>query len=251
MRIGACQTPELLDDVPASLAVVESFAAGAAGLDVLLFPECLLQGYLVSSEHVTRTAVDLSSPGFAAILARLAPIRPVLVLGLIERRGAAFHNTAVVIERGTVLGAYRKTHLIDGERIFTPGDDYPVFDVGGVRFGINICYDTRFPAAASAVAARGAQVLLVASQNMLRRAAAEHWRPLHNTIRAERARETGMWVISADVTGRRDPDRIAYGPTSVITPSGRVVAQVETLTTGMVVADINGQSSGTGTPRQP
>jgi predicted amidohydrolase len=240
LRIGACQTPELLDDVPAALALIESFAARpeASGVDVLLFPECFLQGYLVTPEHLARTAFDLTSPGFAAILARLAPIRPALVLGMIERRGHDWFNTAAVISRGTVLGAYRKTCLVDGERAFTAGDDHPVFDVDGVRFGINICYDTRFPAPAAAVAAQGARVLLVPSQNMMRRPSAEHWKPLHNTIRAERARETGMWVISADVTGRRDNDRIGYGPTSVISPSGVVVAQVEPLTVGMVTAEI-------------
>jgi predicted amidohydrolase len=46
LRIGACQTPELLEDVPAALAMVESFGAEAyaADLDLLLFPECFLQG---------------------------------------------------------------------------------------------------------------------------------------------------------------------------------------------------------------
>jgi predicted amidohydrolase len=240
LRIGACQTPELLDDVPAALAQVESFAArpAAADLDVLLFPECFLQGYLVTADHLSRTAFDLESPAFAAILARLAPIRPILVLGMIERRGHDWFNTATVISGGTVLGAYRKTHLVDGERTFTAGDGHPVFDIRGVRCGINICYDTRFPQAAAAVAAQGARVLLVPSQNMMRRASADHWKPLHTTIRAERARETGMWVISADVTGRRGSERIGYGPTSVISPSGAVVAQVETLTVGMVTAEI-------------
>lgn len=39
LRVGACQTPELLADVPAALAMVESFAreAEAADLDLLLF----------------------------------------------------------------------------------------------------------------------------------------------------------------------------------------------------------------------
>ncbi|BEL08044.1 carbon-nitrogen family hydrolase [Actinoplanes sichuanensis] len=240
MRIGACQTPELLDDVPAALATVEEFAARpeASGMDVLLFPECFLQGYTVTPEHLLRTGYDLASPSFAAILERLAPIRPTLVLGLIERRGTRFHNTAAVISGGTLLGAYRKTHLVDGEAAFTPGDGYPVFDIGGVRFGINICYDTRFPAPAAAVAAQGARVLLVPAQNMMRRTNAEHWKPLHHRIRAERARETGMWLVSADVTGERGTSHIGYGPTSVISPAGEVLTQVAPMTVGLVTVEI-------------
>ena len=55
----------------------------------------------------------------------------------------------------------------------------------------------------------------------MRREAAKHWKDLHNQIRAERVRETGMWLVSADVTGERDEHRIGYGPTSVINPRAR------------------------------
>ncbi|MCU7724803.1 carbon-nitrogen hydrolase family protein [Actinoplanes sp. KI2] len=244
LRAGACQTPELLSDVPAALAVVESFADQAPGVDLLLFPECFLQGYLTTGDHLARTAYELGSPEFGEILARLAPLRQTLVLGLIERDGSRFFNSAVVITRGEVTGVYRKTHLTPGEQTFTAGAAYPVFDLNGVRFGINICYDTRFPAAAKAVAAQGAQVLFVPSQNMMGRAKAELWQPRHNAIRGERARETGMWLISADVTGERGAGRIGLGPTSVIRPDGVVVAQVPLHTVGMVKAEVGGRARG-------
>ena len=239
LRIGACQTPELLEDVPAALAMVESFAAEAyaADLDLLLFPECFLQGYLVTPDYLHRNAFDLGSAAFGEVLARLAPIRQTLVVGVIERQHDKFFNSAAVIARGEVVGVYRKTHLTGGESAFTAGTSYPIFDLNGIRFGINICYDTQFPAAAEAVSVQGGQLLLVLAQNMMRRENAEHWKPLHNMIRAERARETGMWLISSDVTGQRDEHRIGYGPTSVINPAARVIAQVPALTVGMVVAE--------------
>ncbi|MBA2321252.1 MAG: carbon-nitrogen hydrolase family protein, partial [Deltaproteobacteria bacterium] len=48
LRIGASQTPELLGDVASALAWIEATAASpdAADLDLLLFPEGFLQGYL-------------------------------------------------------------------------------------------------------------------------------------------------------------------------------------------------------------
>lgn len=236
LRIGACQTPEIIADVPAALATIESFA-GRAGTDLLLFPEAFLQGYLVTPEHLRATALDLASPAFAAVLARLAPIRQTLVFGVLERRGTAFANTAVVVTGGRLAGTYRKTHLTPGESVLTPGDDHPVFEAGGVRFGVNICYDTQFPAAARAVADRGARVLLVAAQNMMPAAKAERWQDRHHEMRAERARETGMWLVSSDVTGRRG-DRVGLGPTSVLDPAGRVVAQVPRGTVGMVTVTV-------------
>ena len=183
----------------------------ASGVDLLLFPECFLQGYLVESEHLSRYALDLTATAFQQILHRLSPIRPTLVFGVIEQSGAAYFNTAVVVRHGVLEG---------------------------VTCGINICYDTNFPEAAKAVAEQGARVLLVPSQNMMRRQAAEAWKCRHNAIRAERVRETGMWLVSADVTGARDGSRIGYGPTGVMNPQADVIAQVPIMTVGMVVAEI-------------
>jgi predicted amidohydrolase len=230
-RVGACQPPEILGDVDAALSVIEDFARTDAGL--LLFPECFLQGYVLDPG----LAIDLRSDRFGAILDRLAPLAPALVFGLIEADGPDCFNTAVVVERGRLTGAYRKTRLLPGESMFRGGAAYPVFETHGVRFGINICFDTRFPEPAARVAAGGARLLLVPAQNMMRRETAERWRDEHHRLRIERARETGMWVVSSDVTGVRD-DRVAYGPTSVISPAGEVVAQVPLMTTGMATVTI-------------
>jgi predicted amidohydrolase len=222
---------------------MEEFARqpGSQDVDLLLFPECFLQGYLVESEHFGRYALNLTARCFQKILNRLAPIRPTLVFGVIEQCGAAYFNTAVVVRHGVLEAFYRKTHLVPGERLFQAGDAYPTFNVNGVTCGINICYDTNFPEAAKAVAEQGARVLLVPSQNMMKRQVARTWKCRHNAIRADRVRETGMWLVSADVTGARDASRIGYGPTSIMNPHADVVAQVPTMTVGMVVAGITGR----------
>jgi 5-aminopentanamidase len=240
MRIGACQTREILADPVAALHVVHDFArqADTDRVNLLLFPEGFLQGYLVTDQYVFRYAMDVESPEFRHVLARLAGIRQMLVFGMIERAAEVFYNTALVVVDGHIVGRYRKTFLTGGEAVFTAGDDYPVFAHDGVRFGINICADTRFPEAAASVAAAGAQVLLVPAQNMMPRDKAVWWQHRHNQIRACRARETGMWLVSADVTGDRDESRTGLGPTCVINPDGDVVAQVPVGVTGMVIADI-------------
>ena len=249
VRIGACQTREVFGDVDAALQVICGFAveADTANVDLLLFPECFLQGYLVTDEHVSAHAVEIPSPRLAPVLAELGAVRQTVVVGMIEQAAGVFHNTALVIANGQVLGRYRKRFLTGGESVFTAGGDYPVFDRHGMRFGINICSDTRLPEAAAAVAAGGAQVLLIPAQNMMRRDKALWWQHRHNQIRACRARETGMWLVSADVTGDRDTFRTGLGPTCVIDPTGDVIAQVPTGTAGMVIADISPASSRVGT----
>jgi predicted amidohydrolase len=243
VRIGSCQTPEILGDVDAAVRCIQGFCGQAEreGADLLLFPECFLQGYLVTKAHLRLHALDLGSARFQSVAARLADVTPILVIGVIERSGGRLFNSAVVLDHGQVTGVYRKTHLTPGETLFCPGNEYPVFDVRGLRYGVNICHDTQFADAAARIARQQARVLLVPAENMMKRQTAEAWKRKHSQIRAERARETGMWLISADVTGQRGDTHVGYGPTSVMAASGKTVAQVPLMETGMVTVQIPAQ----------
>jgi predicted amidohydrolase len=238
-RIAAAQTPEFREDIDAALAYALEVIADAQGqgAELLVFPEGYLQGYLTEEGAARRHALNLASPAFAAILARLPKAGPTIVLGLIEEEAGRVFNTAAVIAHGELVGRYRKTHLLGGEAFFGPGTDCPAFEAGGVRFGINICYDTNFADTACAVADTGATLIVCPANNMMQRATAEHWRDRHNPARAERCRETGLWLISADVTGERD-DRIAWGPTAVLNPQGEVVAQLQLDQPGLLLFEM-------------
>lgn len=239
MRIAAAQAPVFWEDVDGALAYAAGVIAEAeaAGAVLLCFPEGFLQGYLVEPEAARRHALDLASTAFAQVLAQLPETGPTVVMGLIEAEGQQLYNTAVVIEGRRLIGRYRKTHLLNGEAVFTPGEDCPVFEAGGVRFGINICFDTNFPEAAQKVADQAARLLVCPANNMLPRPIAEVWKHRHNPVRGERCRETGLWLMSADVTGARG-DRIAWGPTAVLSPDGAVVAQAPLDAPSLLVFDI-------------
>ncbi|MBW9054743.1 carbon-nitrogen hydrolase family protein [Rhizobium mesosinicum] len=239
VRIAAAQTLEYRENVETALTCALDVIrqAEAEGACLLCFPEGFLQGYLTEPEAARRAAMDLESPAFEAILNRLAEASPTIVMGMIEAEGEALFNTAVVIEKGKLIGRYRKAHLLKGESFFQPGTETPVFAVDGLRFGINICYDTGFPEAARKVALTGASLLVCCANNMMPRANAEKFRDVHNAARGERCRETGLWLISADVTGERE-GRISWGPTAVLNPAGKVVAQLPLEAPGLLVFDM-------------
>ena len=213
-------------------------------VDLLLFPECFLSGYILNEAYMAKYAFDFESDRFAEILIQLEHIRPVLVFGVGEKSQGRHYNSAVAVDKGAVTGVYRKTHLIEpNEAFFIAGDDYPVFEINGLTYGINICYDAQFAEAAKSVADQGAQLLLLPAQNMLKRKTAEYWKQKHNEIRSERVKETGLWFVSSDVTGTRPPDQfgteyIAYGPTLAMNPKTEVVAQVPLMAVGMITIDI-------------
>jgi 5-aminopentanamidase len=240
MKVAAVQLPFVHGDSDRALALIEQHSSNAQreGAELVCFPECYLQGYDVRAEHVAASALDLGSTAFDLMLRRLKDVAPAIVFGLIEKDAGAFYNTAIAIKHGALVARYRKRHLIGNEQtVFEPGSDCPVFDVGGVRVGMNICYDTQFAEAADLAVSNGAELLVCPCNNMLRPAAAEHWKLRHNEIRCERAREARVWILSSDVMGEH-ADRISYGPTALIDPTGRVVAQVPLMMTAMIVAAI-------------
>lgn len=238
-KIAVCQVPDIRENIGASLKWIEKFTeqAEASGVSLIGFPECFLQGYLTERYLAEKYALNLSSSAFERILKQLAKYKPVTVVGLIEEEGGNLFNTAVVIKKGRLIGKYRKTHLLEGERIFRAGTEYPIFEVNGLKFGINICYDTQFAESAAKLSKQGAKFILCPSNNMMRYETAEKYKNLHHEMRIERVKENKIWLLSADVTGERD-GRIAYGPTSAINPDGEVVAQVPLMKTGIVVIEI-------------
>lgn len=256
IRIASAQTPEFREDVEAALdfAITTAAQAEYEGASLLCFPEGYLQGYLTTEESARRVALNFSSPAFENILGRFPKTGPVIVMGVIEEDGGKLFNTAIVVNRGVMIGCYRKAHLfkgahtfeagcdnkvslVGGESCFEPGVDSHVFEVAGLRFGINICYDTNFPEAARKVAALGASLIVCPANNMCRRKVAEDLKEMHNAVRGERCRETGLWLVSSDVTGERD-GRIAWGPTAVLNPHGEVVAQLPLDRTGLLIFDM-------------
>ncbi len=239
VRIAAAQTVEFREDIEAALNYVADVAAcaEAEGASLLCFPECFLQGYLTDEILARRNALDFASPAFEAVMNQLPKTGPMIVMGLIEVDRGRLFNAAVVVERGTFIGRYRKAHLLGGERIFDAGIDSPIFEIAGLRFGINICYDTNFPEAARKVANLGASLIVCPANNMHRRKTAEALKDVHNSARGERCRETGLWLVSADVTGERD-GHISWGPTAVLNPAGEVVAQLPLEKAGLLVLDI-------------
>lgn len=213
VTIAACQLFDVQNDIEQSLNKMIDYANRAAeqGAQLVCFPECYLQGYVVDERQARQRAIDVSSDAFANILKRLETVKPLLVIGMIEKEGDKIYITAIVVKQGELLGFHRKTKLAPFESVFEPGELFPIFEVEGLRFGINICYELNISECATAIAEQNAQLMVCPCYNMLSYTNAEKWKLKHNAIRAERTVETGLWLISADVTGERD-GQISYGP---------------------------------------
>ena len=110
---------------------------------------------------------------------------------------------------------YRKIHLFDalGHResdSVAPGDEVVIATVGGLRVGFMTCYDVRFPELARALAAGGAELLVLPAAWAAGTFKEEHWVTL---VRA-RAIENTIWLAAAGQVP--DPaERATHAPTGI------------------------------------
>ena len=104
-----------------------------------------------------REAEDLAD--FVSI-ARDKKIHLVLSLSETDREGRQRQTALLIDPSGKVAGRYRKSHRIDIDPDFVPGDDLPVFDTAFGRIGIALTSDFYFPEVFEVLRLRGAEVLV-------------------------------------------------------------------------------------------
>lgn len=153
--------------LPSREANVEAFVAAAdksapGKIDIMLFPE----GMTVVGTGISYVDIAESVPGpTSKRLGELARQRnSYIAAGIYESEGHAVYNTAILLDRqGRLVGKYRKVYLPreEYEAGLTPGNAFPVFDTDFGRIGLMICYDVFFSDPAKALAAQGAEVILL------------------------------------------------------------------------------------------
>ena len=243
IKVAAAQTgPVLGEDMRPGIEVACGMVAEAArqGADIICFSELFLTPFFPNQlrsdyEHFFLALPSpVTDPLFET--ARRHAIGLVFPYG--EKMGQYYYNSAAVFDRaGRHVGTYRKTHIpailpsnMKGgtgsyeKFYFTPGDALPIFAMEGVRFGIQICYDRKFPEGSRALALQGAEIIFMPicaatyGESVLR---GHTWElPLQG-----RAYENGVYVVavnrSGDENGRRH-----IGKSMIVSPVGASVMAV-------------------------
>ena len=211
----------------------QALDAAGAQLDLVVCPELLLSGYNVGDK-----VQDLAEPrsgAFAQAAATVAKRRhTALLYGYPELANGSVYNAAICIGAdGRTLAHHRKLCLPNGfERgKFTAGDDYTLFELGGWKVGILVCYDVEFPEAVRGCAQRGAE--LVAVPTALRK----QWSFVARCLVPARAFENGVFVAYANYCGR-EGDFDYLGESRFVGPLGEITsaASQETLITATLDA---------------
>ena len=134
--------------------------------DVVITPECFLDGYVVTRPEVTRRtlkryAIDPATSEIATAVSQWARTNKAwVILGCTRVATGGCANAALVYDRrGRMVGTYDKIHCRGHDRKFVRGTRLPVFKADFGRFGIVICADRRWPETIRTLALEGAEVI--------------------------------------------------------------------------------------------
>jgi predicted amidohydrolase len=136
--------------------------AGKQETDLALLPELLTVYGLEPKEAMARARENLEQY-MPRVIGLAVKYQMDIVFPVLEERDGCLYNAALVIDRtGRRIGSYDKTHVFDYEADWyhvTPGDLYPVFDLGYGKIGILTCYDNYIPEVASIYSVKGVDIL--------------------------------------------------------------------------------------------
>lgn len=195
--------------------------------DVVVTPECFLDGYAASAKDWTLEKFDSiaqdekTSPYIAKVRELAEKHRTAILFGFTAKREGKYYNTALLVDReGRTVGRYDKTHLQAHDLRFTPGDDLPVLETAWGKSGVLICADRRWPETARVLRLRGSRLTLVPSYGM--------WHIDNEWWMRTRAYENENFLAFAH-------PNVAF----VAGPKGEIVAKLQSNRPAMLVTDVD------------
>ncbi|HEX3218620.1 MAG TPA: carbon-nitrogen hydrolase family protein [Candidatus Limnocylindria bacterium] len=238
IRVAACQIDPQIGEVNANLERISTVVteAAASGAQFIVLPEAAVTGYGFSSLAEALPVARLADSSAEEMLAGLAETHRVsVVCGTLEAQGDEVFNVALVLLPDGRRYRYRKMHLpfLGIDRFATPGPDAPaVIEVDGLRFGVLICYDLRFPEAARICALEGADLIALPT----------NWPvgvQFHPDLFAPaRAAENHCYVLAADRVGT-ERGTTFMGRSVLFDPDGERLAVASDTNEEIIYGDIS------------
>jgi predicted amidohydrolase len=191
------------------------------GARLVVFPECALSGYCFDSrDEALPFAESIPGPAVESLAQACRRLDRFAVMGMLERSGDRLFNAAVLVGPRGLVGSYRKVHLpfLGIDRFNTPGDrPFSVWDLGGLRLGLSICYDGSFPETARVMTLAGADLIALPT----------NWPPgsecASEHLVATRAMENTIYYAAVNRVGEERGFRF-IGGSRICDPSGKTLA---------------------------
>ena len=247
VKVAAAVPAVRVADVAYNVQEIEKLIALAdgQGVELLCFPELSLTGYTCQDLFQEQLLIMKSEEGLLRLLDFTRQLDIVCVVGLPVQAGGLLLNCAAVIQGGALLGVVPKTYLpnygefyekrwfassqdLNATNIYLAGTpitlsaEPKLFQMGDVKFGVEICEDVWAPIPPSNnLTMAGADIIvnLSASDELI----GKH-RYLRSLLAQQSARTMSGYVYASSGFGESTQD-VVYGGNAMIFENGRLLVE--------------------------
>ena len=247
-RLALAQINPTVGDIPGNTAKILDYLERAreAGADLVAFPELATTGYppedllfkksFLIDNVAAMGKIAAASHGIAVVLGYVNIVsleRPS------EEVGPQVTNAAALCYGGKLVDTYHKIFLpnygvFDEQRYFQKGSECPVYRIGGVDVGVNICEDIWYPVGPTTVQCQAGAELIV---NINASPFHAGKRAFRENMIAQRALENGLTVAYVNTVGGQD-ELVFDGSSIICNTTGGLVARGPAFQEWLLITDL-------------
>jgi predicted amidohydrolase len=187
-------------------------------IDFLCFPEGFLTGYYAEKKLAEQNSIAIAGSEFRNFLVRVASFTATFIIGFNESADNKIFDSAVIIEKGEIVGIQRKHFLYHD--YFTSDNYFSVFKSKGVTFGVVICLDTNYFEPSRLLALQGATILFTPMCNKVPLDHPFVNRPVYYSQFVARTHENRCWLVGADWVWPNDGEITCPGHSAIVSVKG-------------------------------
>jgi len=209
-------------------------------VDVLAFPELTITGYPPEDLLLKSNFISDNIEALERVVKWTRSKRVVAVVGFVDG-DKQLYNAAAIIHDGRIIGRYHKVLLpnygvFDEKRYFTPGNEYPVFEVDGITIGVNICEDIWFSEGPAHIQTACGDAKLIININAS---------PYHvgkgkerESMLVRRADESGATFAYVNMVGGQD-ELVFDGHSLIVGPGREILVRGRQFREDLIIADLD------------
>lgn len=240
LRVGLGQINVCVGDLRGNLKKILEYieSARSLGVDILCFPELAVTGYPPEDLLLKSSFIEDNLEVLDRI--RAASDGLTLVVGFVDKK-EDIYNAAAIIHNRDLVDIYHKRYLpnygvFDENRYFQSGTRAPVYKLGDVTFGVNICEDIWYPGDPTREQAilGDAQVIINISSSPYYASKVRS----REQMLSVRASDYSVVVVFCNLVGGQD-ELVFDGHSVVIGETGKVIARASGFREELLIADIS------------
>jgi len=238
LRIALAQINPTVGDLSGNVKKISKYIrkARAAKADIAVFPELAVTGYPPEDLLLKHQFIQDNIEAMHEI--REAAKDIIVVVGFVDM-GQGIYNAAAVIADRVLIDVYHKKYLpnygvFDEYRYFQAGRRFPVYSLGGVKLGVNICEDIwRENGPPKIQALSGAEIIININASPYHTGKLS----IREDLLATRALECGAMIFYVNTVGGQD-ELVFDGASLIVDSRGNITARGRQFREDLIVADI-------------